>query len=126
MLKAVEIGFPQKEIAEASYQFQLLVDAKENPIVGVNTYADDAEQEIPTLHIDYAVEKNQIEFIKAFKARRDKTKWEAALNKLKATCREGGNVMPVLIEGVEVGVTLGEVSDVYREVFGVYTDPGLI
>jgi methylmalonyl-CoA mutase, N-terminal domain len=126
MLKAVELGFPQKEIAEASYQFQLLVDSKENAVVGVNKYADDAEQEIPTLHIDYAVEKNQIEFVKAFKARRDKTKWEAALNKLKATCREGGNVMPVLIDGVEAGVTLGEVSDVYREVFGVYTDPGLI
>jgi methylmalonyl-CoA mutase N-terminal domain/subunit len=126
MLKAVELGFPQKEIAEASYQFQLLVDSKENPIVGVNKYADDAEQEIPTLHIDYAVEKNQIEFVKAFKARRDKSKWEAAMAKLKATCCEGGNVMPVLIEGVEAGVTLGEVSDVYREVFGVYTDPGLI
>lgn len=126
MLKAVELGFPQKEIAEASYQFQLRVDSGENAIVGVNSYKDEVESTIPILAIDHSAEKNQIEHLKSFKQRRDSAKVKAALDKLRQTCRENRNVMPDLIAGVDVGVTLGEVSDVYREVYGVYTDPGLI
>ena len=126
MLKAVEIGYPQKEIGEASYQFQLLTDNREQPIVGVNVYQDDHEQEIPTLHIDFEAERRQVELVKGFKARRDPKKWQEALAAIKRACVEERNVMPELITGVEVGVTLGEVSDIYREVFGVYTDPGMI
>ena len=126
MLKAVEIGFPQKEIAEASYQYQLKVDKREFGIVGVNTYSDEHEQEIPILHVDYAAEANQIERVKSFRAKRDNAKVKHARELLLAACKEGRNVMPILIDGVDVGLTLGEVSDVYREVFGVYTDPGMI
>ncbi len=125
MLKAVETGYPQKEIAESAYQFQLQMDAKEQVMVGVNRYQDGDETPIPTLHVDYNAEKNQIERTRAFKAARPPHRWKAALEELRRTCREGRNVMPVLITGVEDGLTLGEVSDVYREVFGVYTDPGM-
>jgi methylmalonyl-CoA mutase N-terminal domain/subunit len=126
MLKAVEIGFPQKEIAEAAYQFQLDVDAKEQCIVGVNKYKEGGEQEIPTLKIDHAAEKKQVERIKAYKARRDPNKHKAALASVKSACVENRNVVPVLIDAVQDGVTLGEVSDIYREVFGVYSDPGML
>jgi len=126
MLQAVEVGFPQREIAEAAYKFQQEVDAKEQSIVGVNVYADEGEQEIPTLKIDLSAEQTQIDRIRAFRAKRDPKRYEAARAALLAACREGRNVMPVLIDGVDAGLTLGEVSDVYREVFGVYTDPGLI
>lgn len=126
MLKAVETGFPQKEIAEASYRYQLEVDAKERAIVGVNAYQDEQEQDIPTLHVDFEAERKQIEFLKAFKQRRNEAAWKKAIADIRAACVEGRNVMPVLIEGVDVGVTLGEISDIYRDVFGVYTDPGLI
>lgn len=126
MLRAVEQGFPQREISEASYQFQLLVDSGENSIVGVNKYSDELEQEIPTLEIDIDGEHRQIERVKKFKANRDQKRWSAEIERLKRICKDGGNVMPVLIEAVDAGVTLGEVSDVYREVFGVYTDPGLV
>jgi methylmalonyl-CoA mutase N-terminal domain/subunit len=126
MLKAVELGYPQKEIAEASYRFQLEVDSKERAIVGMNAYQDDHEQEIPILHVDHAAEKRQIELVKEFKSRRDAKKVLDQLAKIKSACQEGRNVMPDLIEAVDVGVTLGEVSDMYRQVFGVYTDPGLI
>jgi methylmalonyl-CoA mutase N-terminal domain/subunit len=126
MLKAVEIGFPQKEIAEAAYQFQLDVDAKEQCIVGVNKYKEGGEQEIPTLKIDHAAEKKQVERIKAYKARRYPNKHKAALASVKSACVENRNVVPVLIDAVQDGVTLGEVSDIYREVFGVYSDPGML
>jgi methylmalonyl-CoA mutase N-terminal domain/subunit len=126
MEAAVELGFPQREISDSAYEFQKRVDAKEEVQVGVNKYVDDSEQPIPILKIDHATEVAQIEKVKAFKAGRDSKKHQAALQAIRTTCKEGRNVMPSLIDGVEVGVTLGEVSDIYREVFGVYTDPGMI
>lgn len=126
MLRAVEVGFPQKEIAEASYQFQLNVDSREQSIVGVNVYTDDTEQDIPLLKVDYESERRQIERTKQFKAQRDQTRWTAACAAIERACVEERNVMPHLVDGVAVGVTLGDVSDIYRKVFGVYSDPGLI
>jgi methylmalonyl-CoA mutase N-terminal domain/subunit len=126
MLKAVELGFPQKEISEAAYQFQLQVDDKEQVIVGVNKYVEGGEQEIPTLKIDHAAERQQIERIKEFKQRRDPNAWRKSLDELERTCVENRNVVPILIDAVASGVTLGEVSDVYRKVFGIYTDPGML
>ncbi|MBX7143718.1 MAG: methylmalonyl-CoA mutase [Oligoflexia bacterium] len=126
MLRAVETGFPQKEIAEASYRFQLEVDARERSIVGVNCYQDEQEQEIPTLKVDFEAEKQQADKVRAFKAKRDRVRLEKATAEIRSACRENRNVMPALIDGVDAGVTLGEISDIYREVFGVYTDPGLI
>lgn len=126
MLHAVELGFPQKEIAEAAYQFQLDVDAQEQCIVGVNKYKEGGEQEIPTLKIDHAAEKKQVERIKAYKAARNPAKHQASLAAVEQACREDRNVVPVLIDAVADGVTLGEVSDVYRKVFGVYSDPGML
>jgi methylmalonyl-CoA mutase N-terminal domain/subunit len=126
MLRAVEEGYPQREIGESAYRFQLDVDSKEASIVGVNVYQDDEEQEIPTLHIDIKSEEMQRQRTVEFKARRDSSRIAEHRSKLIACCREGRNVMPELIDGVEAGLTLGEVSDVYREVFGVYRDPGII
>ena len=126
MLRAVELGFPQKEIAEASYQYQMRVDSNQYVVVGVNDYKDEHEDQIPTLAIDHSSEKKQIDRIKAFKAGRDAKAWDASIAEIRTACKEGRNVMPSLIAGVDRGVTLGEVCDIYREVFGVYTDPGLI
>lgn len=126
MLKAVEAGFPQKEIAESAYRYQLELDAKERRIVGVNCYEDTDEQEIPTLEIDIEAEKAQVDKVKSFKERRDQSGWEEGIKRIREACQAGENVMPALIDGVDSGVTLGEVSEIYREVFGVYRDPGLI
>ncbi len=126
MEAAVEVGFPQREISDSAYEFQKRVDAKEEIQVGVNKYVDDSEQPIPTLKIEHATEIAQIEKVKAFKAARDSKKHLEALKTIKAACQEGRNVMPSLIDGVAVGVTLGEVSEIYRDVLGVYSDPGMI
>jgi methylmalonyl-CoA mutase N-terminal domain/subunit len=126
MLKAVEVGFPQKEIAEAAYQFQLDLDSREQTIVGVNKFTEGGDQEIPTLKIDHAAETKQVELVKAFKAARDAKKHAASLAEVERACVENRNVVPVLIDAVADGVTLGEVSDIYRKVFGVYSDPGML
>lgn len=126
MLHAVELGFPQREIAESAYRYQLEVDRAEQLIVGVNAYQDQRKQEIPTLRINYDAERQQIERTRAFKARRNPQALSGALRKLRDACAQNANVMPVLLEAVETGVTLGEVSDVYRDVFGLYSDPGML
>ena len=126
MLAAVEVGFPQKEISESAYQFQMQVDDKEQSIVGVNVYTDGGEQDIPTLKIDHAAEEKQVERVRQFKARRDSNRHAKALAELEQACVENRNVVPVLIDAVSDGVTLGEVSDIYRKVFGVYSDPGML
>ena len=95
-------------------------------IVGMNKYQEGGEQEIPTLKIDREPEKNQIEKIKAFRANRDEAKWKKAMADIESACVENRNVVPVLIDAVDVGVTLGEVSDIYRKVFGTYSDPGML
>ena len=92
----------------------------------MNKYQEGGEQDIPTLKIDQAAERNQIEKIKAFRDRRDDAKWKDAMVKIELACTENRNVVPVLIDAVDVGVTLGEVSDIYRRVFGVYSDPGML
>ena len=126
MLKAIDNGYPQKEIASAAYLFQQQVERGERVIVGVNRYVDDAEVQIPTLKIEHQTETDQIERLKRFKAARDARNVADSLEKLRAACRTDQNVMPVLIDAVDAGVTVGEVSEIYREVFGIYTDPGLI
>lgn len=124
MLHAVQRGYPQHEIAEAAYQFQLKVERLDEVQVGVNKYVDDEDQTIPTHTVDIAIEREQRERLFRFKASRDQQKHQEALERLEKTCRDGANVMESLIEGVDAGVTLGEASDVFRAVFGEYRDPG--
>jgi len=127
MLAAVEQGYPQKELSEASYEFQKRVDGDAYRIVGVNSYKDENEENpIPTHQIDLAVEENQRERVVAFKLGRDSAKVESALERIRAACKNSENIMPVLVDAVDDGVTVGEVSDIFREVFGIYRDPGLL
>lgn len=128
MLRAIDEGFPQKEIAKASYNFQQQVDCGEQVIVGVNKYADEqnAAVSIPLLKIDPQLEATQRQRVVAFKQARNSKQVSTALDKVRSACKDGTNIMAVLIDAVDVGVTVGEVSDVYREVFGVYRDPGFV
>jgi len=123
IVRAIEVGFPQKEIAEAAYRFQRQLDGGEKVMVGVNAYKSDGETPIDILRIDPTVEERQAAKVRAFKQARDQEAAAARLADVRAACKNGGNLMPVLMEAVRVGVTLGEVCDVYREEFGVYHDP---
>jgi methylmalonyl-CoA mutase N-terminal domain/subunit len=123
MVAAIDQGYPQKEIADAAYRYQLMDDRGEKVTVGVNKYAMADGQPINYLRIDEQVELEQIERVGRFKATRDLTKVERRLAQLAQTCRDGGNVMPVLIDAVKDYVSLGEISDVYRQSFGLYREP---
>jgi methylmalonyl-CoA mutase N-terminal domain/subunit len=123
MVRAIDEGYPQKEIADAAYHYQLMDDRGEKVTVGVNKYAMAEERPINYLRIDEAVELEQIERVGRFKAGRDMTRVERRLAQLAEACRNGDNVMPVLVDAVKDYASLGEISDVYRQVFGLYREP---
>jgi methylmalonyl-CoA mutase, N-terminal domain len=123
MVRAIDTGFPQKEIADAAYRYQLMEDRREKIVVGVNKYAMVEEKPIHFLRIDERVELEQIEKVRAVKAGRQAARVERRLKQLADTCRNHGNVMPVLIDAVKDYVSLGEIADVYRQVFGLYREP---
>jgi methylmalonyl-CoA mutase N-terminal domain/subunit len=123
MVQAIEHGYPQKEIADAAYRYQLMDDRGEKTVVGVNKYVMADERPLPILKIDDAIEREQIERVGRVKAARDAAKVERRLKQLAEACRNGQNVMPVLVDAVKDYVSLGEISDVYRQVFGLYREP---
>ncbi|HOW57210.1 MAG TPA: methylmalonyl-CoA mutase family protein [Smithellaceae bacterium] len=125
MIAAIEKGFPQMEIAEASYRFQRQLDANEKIMVGVNKYATDAKQEIPLVDIDEQVGEEQIKRLKDVKRKRDNRAAAQSLNDIRNACKKGDNVMPYCIAAVKNLASLQEICDVYREVYGEYRDPGL-
>src|SRR5437773_7700072 len=123
MVAAIDNGYPQKEIADAAYRYQLMEDRREKVTVGVNKYVMADEKGIHFLKIDEAVEYEQIERTGRFKAARDMAKVEKRLKQVAETCRNGQNLMPVLVDAVKDYASLGEISDVYRQVFGLYREP---
>lgn len=126
IVRAIEIGYPQAEIADAAYAFQQATDAREYVTVGVNGYTMDEARTLEILKIDLAVERDQREKVKAFKARRDAGAVARRIEAVRRAAVEDRNLMPPIVEAVRDGVTVGEISDVYREVFGVYQDPASI
>jgi methylmalonyl-CoA mutase, N-terminal domain len=123
MIRAIDTGFPQQEIADAAYRYQLMDDLGEKVTVGVNKYAMREGTPINYLRIDESLEREQIERVGRFKASRDLRKVERRLAQVADACRSGKNVMPVLVDAVKDYASLGEISDIYRQVFGVYREP---
>jgi methylmalonyl-CoA mutase N-terminal domain/subunit len=123
IIRAIDIGYPQKEIADAAYRYQQQLDAGEKVIVGVNKYVVPEERPMEILKIEPEVERRQVERVRKVKRERDAAAVKEQLGRVHAAARNGQNLMPVLIDAVKAYCTLGEISDVYREVFGVYRDP---
>jgi methylmalonyl-CoA mutase N-terminal domain/subunit len=122
MVAAVEKGFPQREIAESSYQFQVAVEKKEKLIVGVNAFVDDEETPVPILYIDDNVSATQLNRLKDVRGRRDADRVARALADLQETARGTGNTMYPLLECVRAYATVGEMCDALREVWGEYEE----
>lgn len=124
IIRAIDIGFPQKEIADAAYRYQLELDRGEKVIVGVNKYATQEEIPIPTLRIDEGVYVNQKKRLEEVRRRRNNEAVRTHLQRIAMAARKGENLMPFIIDAVREYATVGEISDVFREVYGVYRDPG--
>jgi methylmalonyl-CoA mutase, N-terminal domain len=123
VIPAIEESFFQREIAEASFRYQSEVEAKQRIVVGVNRYVAAEEPPIELLRVDPALERKQIERVQAVRAKRDAAAAEAALVRLKqAAARDDENLMPPIIEASKAHVTMGEMCDALREVWGVWRE----
>jgi methylmalonyl-CoA mutase N-terminal domain/subunit len=124
MVEAIEAGFPQKEIMDAAYRYQRALDDGGKIMVGVNDFTDTGEEPpLPILYIDDVTEDVQKKALAEVRRRRDGKAVVSRLNELRQVCRDGGNVMPGLVEAVKAYATVGEISDVMREVFATYEEP---
>ncbi|MFH1335136.1 MAG: methylmalonyl-CoA mutase family protein [Candidatus Zixiibacteriota bacterium] len=127
VLKCIEEGYFQREIAEAAYRYQKQIESKERIVVGVNDFVlEDEKVEIPILRIDPEVERDQVRNLRKLKERRDNAKVKSSLENLRKVAQGTDNTMPALIECVRCYTTEGEICDVLREVFGEYVEPPLI
>ena len=123
MVAAIEANMPQREIAEAAYRYQQEIEADERIVVGVNRYRTEGDEELHILRIDPGLERKQIDRLEAFKGRRDSAVVEQRLASLAdAASVPDRNLMPVLVDAVRDGVTLGEACDVWREVWGTWRE----
>lgn len=128
MVAAIERDYPQMEIADAAFHFQQQIESGEKTIIGMNKYASERRELEFVLKIDDTIERMQIERTNQFKEKRDKDGFRKAMDELRRRC-EGppcweNNVMPALIDAVRAGATEQECCDLFREAFGIYTDPG--
>jgi methylmalonyl-CoA mutase N-terminal domain/subunit len=132
MVKAIERGYPQKEIAEASYQYQRAAEAREKVIVGVNEFV--IEEGSPhILYIGESVAREQTAKLKALRARRSNDKVRHALDALKKAAAQepnaasngnisSANTMPYIVDAVRAYATVGEICEALRQVYGTYTE----
>jgi methylmalonyl-CoA mutase N-terminal domain/subunit len=123
VIPAIKENFFQREIAEASFRYQHEVEQRQRIVVGVNRYTHEDEQPLEILRIDPALEEKQIRRVQALRARRDSVAVEAALTQLKTdAASEGQNLMPPIVDAAKAYVTMGEMCDALREVWGVWRE----
>ncbi len=124
VVEAIEKGFFQREISEASYRYQKEIESGERTIVGVNDYVLEGEQiTIPVLKIDPEVERRQVERTQKIRKERDNTKVETALAGLLKASENGENVMPFIVDAVKEYATIGEIFQVWRDLWGEWDEP---
>jgi methylmalonyl-CoA mutase, N-terminal domain len=126
MIPAIERGYPQTEIANASYEFQHSVEMGESIIVGVNKFTEQDEKPIELLQIDKTAERRQIEKLLEVKRKRSASDVDKALAKLKKAAEGTENTMPFILDAVRAYATVGEISASLGEVFGTYTETSVL
>jgi methylmalonyl-CoA mutase, N-terminal domain len=119
-LAAIEQGYIQKEIQNSAYRFQKEIESGERVYVGINKYTMEEPPPTGLLKVDMSVGDVKAAELKKFRAGRDQAKWKAALDKLAAVSKTSENVMPAVIEAVKAKATVGEICNVWREIFTVY------
>ncbi|MEO8540673.1 MAG: methylmalonyl-CoA mutase family protein [bacterium] len=123
---AIEAGWMQNQIAEASWKYQQEVDEKREIVVGVNEYADDAEQRPSIFSVDKRLVEHQLGRLKHHREARDQARVAVTLDALRDTARGTGNLMPPILDAVKAYATLGEICGAMRDVFGEYRPPTVI
>jgi methylmalonyl-CoA mutase N-terminal domain/subunit len=126
IIRAIELGYPQQEIAEAAYRYQRELDRGEKVMVGVNKYQLEDEPPWKILRISPDLERTQVQRVRERKQARNRTAVARALANVQEAASNGANLMPPIIAAVKEECTVGEIADVFRSVFGVYRDPAWI
>ena len=126
MVEAIEEGYPQREIAEASYRFQQAFEKRDKIMVGVNDYVQNDEPPLPILYIDESTAGKQLARLQELKRTRDSDAVRRSLDALRATARGKGNTMYPLLDCARAYATVGEMCDALREVWGEYEEVPLI
>ncbi len=121
MVRAIEEGYPQREIQNTAYAYQLEVERKERLVVGLNAYVQDAPP-VPVLKVDPSIERAQVERLRALRAKRDPAPHAAALAKIERAARGSENLLPPILEAVKAYATVGEVSNVLRAAWGEHEE----
>jgi methylmalonyl-CoA mutase N-terminal domain/subunit len=124
MIAAIERGYPMREIAEASYRYQMAVDKKEKIIVGVNEYVGEHEP-IEILQIDESVARSQAERLAQLRRERSQDEVQRRLAALRKAAAGTENLMPYIYDAVKAYATLGEICDAMRDVFGTYEESAI-
>ena len=119
-LTAIDHGYIQKEIQNSAYRFQKELEANERVYVGINKYTMEEPPPTNLLRVDMKVGEIEVEKIRKLRAERDPVRWKKALEQLREVSLTNANVMPAVIEAVKARATIGEICDVWREVFGEY------
>jgi methylmalonyl-CoA mutase N-terminal domain/subunit len=122
MVQAVKEGFPQREIADAAFELQRDIDAGRRVVVGVNSFTEGGDAETSLLRIDPALERRQIDSVRAVKAARDGAAVATALSDLKQAAEAGRNLMPLLVDAARAHVSEGEIVETLQEVWGDYRE----
>jgi methylmalonyl-CoA mutase N-terminal domain/subunit len=122
MIPAIEQGYPQGEIARASYEYQKKVESADAVIVGVNRFRSEEEHPLDALKIDRSAEERQIKKLWKLRQSRSAVQLERSLKALRQAAETTENLMPPLMEAVRAYATLGEICDVLREVFGTWQE----
>ncbi len=124
-LAAVESGYMQREIQESAYRTQKQIECGETIVVGVNAFQADEPTPPERLKVDPSIEQSQRARLKEFRAKRDKDQVEFELQRIASAARGEENLMPLFIEAVEAGATLGEICNCLREIWGEYRSPSI-
>ena len=122
-VKAIETGYQQREIHDAAFRYQRAIETKQQIIVGVNDFTVEEDHHDELLKVDLALEERQKERVAGVRAERNQAAAQAACDRVGQVVRDGGNLMPAIIDAVRTYVTLGEISDALRNEFGEYRPP---
>jgi methylmalonyl-CoA mutase, N-terminal domain len=126
MLRAIELGYVQREIQESAYRYQRAIESKDAIVVGVNSYPTDEGSPVTILRVDPAVERAQIERLRALRERRDSAAAEKTLSRLEEAARGTENLLPRILDCVEAYATVGEISNRLRKVWGEYREAATV
>jgi methylmalonyl-CoA mutase N-terminal domain/subunit len=123
MVEAIEAGFPQREIMDAAFAYQLAIEKKEKLIVGVNAFEVEDEKPIDILYIDDSMADQQVAALERVRSRRDGGAVRRTLDALALGSKSDANTMPLILDCVKAYCTVGEISDVLRDAFGTWEEP---